>query len=163
MDTNKRATILNEMCFDESLVVLNIDAETNKEAIGIVAQAMLREGMVKESYPQAVLARERIYPTGLALIDMGVAMPHTDPEHVLRPALALGILNKPVKFVCMGEPDKTVDVEVVIMLSILEPHAQLLIFQKLLKVFQEVGKLQKLKECKTQKEAADCLTALLND
>ncbi len=160
---SERAKILGEMCFDESLVVLDIQAETNEEVIDLVAQAMLREGMVKKSYPEAVKARERIYATGLELLDMGIAIPHTDPEHVLQPAMALGILNKPVKFVGMGEPDKQIDVEVVFMLSILEPHAQLIILQKLMKVFQEEGKLRQLKNCGTKKEAADLLTAFLSE
>lgn len=163
MGTDDRVTILNEMYFDESLVVLHIDAETDEQVIDIVAQAMLQQGMVKESYPEAVKARERIYATGLELIDIGIAIPHADPEHALRPAMALGLLSKPVQFTGMGEPDKRINVEIVFMLSILEPHAQLLVLQKLMKVFQEEGRLRQLKECKTQKEAADLLTAFLND
>ncbi len=161
MDT-QRAKILEEMCFDESLVVLDIEAETDEQVIDIVARAMLKEGMVKESYPEAVKERERIYATGLELLDMGIAIPHTDPEHVLQPAMALGILRNPVDFVGMGEPDKKIKVEIVFMLSILQPHAQLAILQKLMQVFQHEGKLTELKSCKTPKEAANLLTAFLN-
>ncbi len=157
------AKVLGEMCFDENLVMLDIVASTDEEAIDAVAAVMLREGMVKESYPDAVKAREKIYATGLELLDMGIAIPHTDPEHVNEAALALGILKNPVEFVGMGEPDKRIPVEIIFMLSILEPHAQLAILQKLMKVFQTEGKLTLLKGCKTNAEAAAMLTAYLNE
>lgn len=159
----ERAKILGEMCFDENLVAIDIKAATDLEAIDALAQVMLREGMVKESYPDAVKEREKVYATGLELLDMGIAIPHTDPEHVYEPAMALGILEKPVKFVGMGEPDKKIDVEILFMLSIKEPHAQLKILQALMKVFQHEGKLTSLKACKTPKEAADMLTGYLSN
>lgn len=159
---SERAKILGEMCFDEKLVALNVKADTDLEAIDQIAKVMLREGMVKESYPNAVKEREKVYATGLELLDMGIAIPHTDAEHVNTPALALGILEKPVQFVGMGEPDKKIDVEIVFMLSIKEPHAQLKILQALMKVFQHEGKLKQLKACATEAEAAALLTEFLS-
>ena len=159
----EHAKIMGEMCFDKSLVVLDIDASSDEEAIDAVAAAMLREGMVKDSYPEAVKAREKVYATGLELLDMGIAIPHTDPEHVNNAALALGILKHPVEFVGMGEPDKRIPVEIIFMLSILQPHAQLEVLQKLMQVFQTEGKLLKLKKCTTAEEAADMLTAYLSE
>ena len=95
---DNRAKILGEMCFDENLVALNIAANTDLEAIDALANVMLKEGMVKDSFPNAVKEREKVYATGLELLDMGIAIPHTDPEHVNYPAMALGILENPVKF-----------------------------------------------------------------
>lgn len=162
MDINNRAKILGEMCFDESLVALGLQADTNLEAIEKLSLVLIRENMVKESFTHAVVEREKIYATGLELLDMGIAIPHTDAEHVKEPAIALGILEKPVKFCGMGEPDKQVEVEVIFMLAIKEAHAQLQILQALLKVFQKEGKLNALKSCKTANEAADLLAQMLN-
>lgn len=159
----KRTKILGEMCFDESLVMLGVSAETNLEAIQMVANTLLNQGLVKESYIPAIMAREETYATGLELLDMGIAMPHTDAEHVNEPAIALAILEKPVTFCGMGEPDKQIDVEIIFMLAIKEAHSQLKILQALLRVFQQDGNLTALKACKTPKAAADMLTSLLGE
>ena len=160
---SERAKILGQMCFDENLVAMHVNAVDDQDAIDQVAKVMLREGMVKDSYPDAVKAREKVYATGLELLDIGIAIPHTDPEHVIQPAIALGILDHPVQFVGMGEPDKRVNVEIIFMHSILEPHSQLTILQKLMKVFQTEGKLTTLKNAKDAKEAAALLSTYLND
>lgn len=157
-----RAKILGEMYFDENLVLLNISAKTNLEALDVMSSLMYKEGMVKDSFADAVAKREEVYATGLELLDMGIAMPHTDAEHVITPAIALGILEKPVQFCGMGEPDKQIEVEIIFMLAIKEAHSQLKILQALLKVFQQEGRLTALKACKTKKEAADMLSALLS-
>jgi len=157
----EHSKIMEEFHFDASLVLLDIDAATDEEAIDAVAAVMVREGLVKTSYPEAVKAREKEYATGLELLDMGIAIPHTVPEYVHKAAMALGILKNPVSFACMGEPDKRIPVEIIIMLSIVEPHAQLTVLQKLLTVFQAEGKLSRLKGCRTPKEAADMFTGYL--
>ena len=156
-----RAKIMGEMYFDERLVLLDIEATSDLNAIEQLAQVMVREGMAKDSFPTAIQEREKVYATGLELLDMGIAIPHTDPEHVNEPALALGFLKNPVKFCGMGEPDKQIDVQVLFMLAIKEPHAQLKILQALLKVFQHEGKLNQLKSCKTPKEATEMLTSMM--
>ena len=147
---NMEQKVLGEMCFGEELVVLDQ-----------MAARMLAEGMVKESYAAAIKKREAVYATGLELPEMGIAIPHTDPEHVNTPALCLGILREPVSFGAMGMADQRVDVRVVFMLSIKEPHAQLKVLQALMKVFQEEGRLSALAACQTPKAAADKLMELL--
>ena len=153
--------ILGEMCFNENLVVRNIDAASDMEVLDIMADAMKKEGMVKDTFAGAIKEREKVYATGLELPEMGIAIPHTDIQHINQPALCLGILAKPVKFGAMGEADRRIDVEVVFMLSIKEAHAQLKVLQALMKVFQQEGRLPALKACKTNEEAAQMLRGLL--
>ena len=57
---SERAKILGEMCFDENLVAMHVNAVDDQDAIDQVAKVMLREGMVKDSYPDAVKAREKV-------------------------------------------------------------------------------------------------------
>lgn len=155
--------ILGEMQFDEKLVILNLAATTDLEAIERLACAMQKVGVVKESFISAIQEREKVYATGLELEEMGIAIPHTDAEHVNVPSMALGILEKPVQFCGMGEPDKKVPVEIIFMLGIKEAHAQLTVLQALLKVFQREGKLAELKACTTNQQAVETLARLLSE
>ena len=42
-----------------------------------------------ELWRAAVGAREEVYPTGLATASCGIALPHADAEHIIRPFIAL--------------------------------------------------------------------------
>lgn len=160
---NMEQKILGEMCFGKELAVLNIRAESSLEVLDILAKRLLEEGLVKDTYADAVKAREKVYATGLELPEMSIAIPHTDAVHVNTPALCLGILDQPVSFGAMGTSDQFVQAEVVFMLAIKEPHAQLKVLQALMKVFQKEGRLSALKACKTQEDAAKMLMELLQN
>ncbi|MBU5585366.1 PTS sugar transporter subunit IIA, partial [Enterococcus sp. S181_ASV_20] len=53
---------------------------------------------VHPSYQQAVIERERIFPTGLPTKGINVAIPHTDSIHVKKEGFLVGVLEKPVTF-----------------------------------------------------------------
>ena len=75
----------------------------------------------------------------------GVAIPHTDAEHVNEPAICFARLTKPVDFVIMGDDEETVSVDLVVMLAMKEPHAQIDLLQNLMGVFQDEDALTYLK------------------
>lgn len=119
------------------LIVRGINASDSQDAIRQVGQKFLDAGFVKDSYIEAVSAREKIYPTGLQLAGIAVAMPHTDPQHVIRPGVCIAQLAHPVTFRHMGDPDTTVEAEMLFMMAILNPDAQIELLQKVLSVFQQ--------------------------
>jgi PTS system galactitol-specific IIA component len=145
----------------ERLVMMDLEAVSDLEAVEILANKLLEEGIVKPSYIPAVKQREVEFCTGLQFEDMGIAIPHTDAEHVNVGAIGIAILKNPVIFKSMGTADTPVSVEMIFMIAILEPHKQVELLQALMAVFQEGGRLKSLKACKTTKEAADRFKAYL--
>lgn len=138
----------------EDIVLLDVEAGSDQEALDILARKLHSAGIVKESYIEAVKAREIEYCTGLQFEEMGIAIPHTDAEHVNKGAIGIAILKNPVAFKSMGMPDIPVDVEIVFMMAIKEPEKQLEFLQKLMKMFQTEGRLKSLKACTRQEEVA---------
>lgn len=147
--------LLDDMHVDEKLVIRQIHATSDQDALEQMASMLLKEGIVKESYIPAVKAREIEYSTGLQCADMGVAIPHTDAEHVNVQALGIGILETPVAFAQMGSPDVTVQVEIIFMLAIKEPHKQMQFLQALMSVFAQSGMLPKLLHLDTNKQVVE--------
>ena len=97
---------------DPQAILLGAEARTAEQAIRLLAAKLEELGYVKPSYADAVAKREAAMPTGLPLGQaVNVAIPHTDPEHVVRPGVALGVLSAPVDFANMEEPDEAVPVE----------------------------------------------------
>ena len=52
-----------------------------------LSHILYKKGYVKESYTSAILEREKQFPTGLKTPGINIAMPHTYPEHVIKPAI----------------------------------------------------------------------------
>lgn len=94
-----------------------------REVLEALASLALTHGFVRPSFGPALIAREEAYPTGLPT-PVPVAIPHTDAEHVLRPALAAALLDPPVAFREMGGADREVPVRLVVALMVTDPASQ---------------------------------------
>ena len=86
--------MLNEEVFE--INVANI--KTKEEALSYLADKLTSKGIVKESYKQAIIDREHVFPTGLQFEAYGIAIPHTDVEHVNKEQIALMTLKEAVPF-----------------------------------------------------------------
>jgi PTS system galactitol-specific IIA component len=128
------------------LIVKNLDARDRTEAIQKLGSILFTKGYVKNTYIDAVLEREKKFPTGLAFEDGQVAIPHTDAEHCLKPGIAIGILNQPVEFFEMATLDKIVKTDLVFLLSIKVPEDQVEWLARLVNLFQQPGFFNRLKE-----------------
>lgn len=141
------------------LVQLGIEADTKEEVIEKLANLLINKGYVKNSYLEAILEREKVFPTGLPTEGVGVAIPHADIKHVNVPAIAIAILKKPVEFNVMGNPDEKVEVKIVFMMAIKEPHMQINLLKNLVSVFQDKKLLIRL----TNATNKNNIISLLND
>lgn len=102
-------------------VSVHLDVSKKKEVLLYLAKCLCEEGCVKRGYAQAVLKREQEYPTGLKLEgSFNIALTHAGPEHVYKNAIIVGVLDQPVQFQLMGEPDQTIPVRVVFMFSAID-------------------------------------------
>ncbi|WP_239253624.1 PTS sugar transporter subunit IIA [Listeria ilorinensis] len=131
---------------DEQLVLFT--AKTEKETVlAELSDLLYQTEKVKDSYKEAVIERERVFPTGLETEYIRVAIPHTDSIHVRKPAIAVGILEKPIDFVLMGTSDEQIAVEVIFMLAIEKAEEQLELLQALIQLIQEKDFARSIKKC----------------
>ncbi|AVD36578.1 PTS sugar transporter subunit IIA [Clostridioides difficile] len=145
-----------------NLIFKNIEVSNNEDALKFLGQRLFDEQYVKASYIQAVIAREKKYATGLPTEIYGVAIPHTDIVHVNEPGIAIGILNKPVKFIMMGTDDTEIDVKVVFMLAVKEPQEQLQLLEKLMTIFQDKNILNNIVDL-SEESVSDLLNSKLKN
>lgn len=150
-----------QMTIEEDLILFGLAGRTKEEVLAAMADNLARLGYVKESYRDALLAREKRFATGLPTGGCGVAIPHTDIAHVNRAAISIAILDREVDFVIMGEEAETVPVKIVFMLAMEERHAQLALLQKLTAVFQDRTALDFLRGAKNKAEIQAFMTRKL--
>ena len=126
----------------KELIFLDIEAKDKQEVISRLADALFAAGKVRDTYKQAVLAREEVYPTGLPLEEYNIAMPHTFAEHVIEPVIAVARLRKPVDFLEMGTADVHLPVSLVMMMAISNPQEQVGLLRRILRLLSDEETLQ---------------------
>ena len=136
----------------ESLIFTNLEAKTYEDVMRAVGQKVTAEGFAKESYVDALISREKDFPTGLDIDGFGVAIPHTDVSHVNKAATAIAILKNPVTFVQMGTDDDYVDAKVVFVLAVDDPKGHLEQLQRIISIIQDKNVLEKLTQANEASE-----------
>ncbi|MEO1768995.1 PTS sugar transporter subunit IIA [Candidatus Enterococcus ferrettii] len=135
--------------------------ETDKEMLlKKMSDVLYDHGFVKASYQEAVIEREKNFPTGLPTAGICVAIPHTDSDHVEKEGFLVGVLKQPVTFEIMASNHEYVDVELVFMLAIKEPEQQLVMLQRLIALCQDEKNLHLLKQGKQVDEVEQLLETI---
>lgn len=125
-------------------VIAGLDATDDQAVLNVLADRLLEAGHVSGTFRDAVLDRERRFPTGLPTA-VPAAIPHTDPEHVLHAGLAVATLASPVSFGEMGGSGETrVEVQLVVMLALKDAHSQIGALQHLVSCLQDSDAVREL-------------------
>ena len=132
-----------------SSVALHFEAGTSKDVIAHLGKCLFDAGYVRETFVDAALDRESRLPTGLPLSgDVNAAIPHTEVEHVLKPGLAMATLSKPVTFQNMVSPDEAVPCQLVFVMALDQPKAQIEMLQEIAGILQNPEVINRLMSAK---------------
>lgn len=151
---------LNVQIYDK-LIFPNLEVETKEDVIVFLAERLMETGIVVDGYKDALLAREAVYPTGLPSNGYNVAIPHADYTLVKETTVAIGILKKPVVFKAMDNIEMDIDVSLVIMLAINEPHGQIEMLQRIVEVIKNDELRRELVESQDKTQAIQQLIKYL--
>lgn len=127
----------------ELLVRTNIHFNDCLVALTHIGATLMAANIVTETYPLALLARENSFPTGIALENHAVAIPHCEVEHALKPAIYLIRPDKPVAF-RQADDDGCVDAVLIIALVVTKPAQQLTLLRTLFGQLQDGAFLNQL-------------------
>lgn len=147
-----------EDLLDEDLVLLDVEADNMEQLLKLMCDSAKAKSYVKDSYLEAVLERERLYPTGLPTEIIKVALPHTmDRSHVLKSGIFIAKLKRPVAFKEMGDGEREVPVDIAFMLAINGDKEQLTVLQNIVGLFTKHEVLDALKNANTPYEIIQAL------
>jgi PTS system galactitol-specific IIA component len=151
--TNKILELL-----EPSAVRLHTSARDAAQVIGELGGLLEAAGSVRSTFIQAALDRERQLPTGLPLEGKyNAAIPHTDIEHVIRPALALATLTDPVIFQNMIQPEEGVPVQIVFVMALEQPKSQVEMLQEIAGVLQDSQRIELLMQAASFEQVQQAL------
>ena len=144
------------------LVCTELGGNDTEAALRSLAERLIAAGYASTGYADDVIAREQVFPTGLPT-DPPVAIPHADPDHVLQPAIGVGILGAPVSFAEMGgiDPASALEVRLVFMLAMTEKSQAAHLLRQLSAAFRDRDLLMRLQSATTTGEAVSTVQELL--
>lgn len=122
------------------LVFLNVEADSAKDLFGQLEEELSARGLIKGTWLDAILTREQRYPTGLSCPAIDVAIPHTDPENIKKPYIAVVKPAMPVEFEPMTGSGPNVHVQLIVNLGIVHSESQVKILQLLMMMFMDSEK-----------------------
>lgn len=147
------------MYFDQRLCMFHQNVESQDALFRMMTEKMLDAGCVKENYYDGISNREKEYPTGLLVNGTGFAIPHTDSDKVNKSQICFTSLEKPIEFEDMVDTEHKIQVELVFMLAMAQPHEQVDTLQNLIALFQDEEKVRQLKECNTEEKFMQILNS----
>jgi len=133
-------------------ILVDQQAESSEEIIRKLGGLLYNNRYVKETYINAVLEREKVFPTGLQTTSLGFAIPHTDAVHVLRSAVAVATLTRPVSFKAMDNPNLDIPVHVVMMLAISDPKMVVDTLTKVISILEDHEAIATIQNATTKEE-----------
>ncbi|WP_455136739.1 PTS sugar transporter subunit IIA [Thermophilibacter sp.] len=125
------------------IYALEGDASTWEEALKVTADELLARGCVRPDFYESCVEREREYPTGLTNA-CPVAIPHTTKDHVVREAIAVLRLRRPVEFACIEDASLRVRVRYVFNLALCDSSAHLDLIRHLIGSVKDPGFFRRL-------------------
>ena len=153
---------IKDLLFEE-LIGLDLEADSFEDAIRKIGDDAYKKGYVKEGFADAVIKREKLYPTALPTEVLKVAIPHPiERDTVERSAIIITKLKEPVDFILMGSDNDIVPDNIIFTLAVNGAEHQLTILQKLVGMFSEKESMMKIKESKTPKEIINTMVELLS-
>ncbi len=150
------------MVLDADLVFLDMDASGAEGVIRALGTKLIEKGYVREGFIDAVIERERDFPTGLPTA-IPVALPHTDAIHCARCALAIAVLRHPVTFREMGDSTRELSVQIVMLLAIDDPKAQVPWLQSIVGLLQDGDCLRSIQTATDSRELALQIQQMLEE
>lgn len=120
----------------ESLILVQKAFSSKEELFKQITKIALEKDFIREDFLERIEDREKKFPTGIQLATCGVAIPHTDAECILNEFIAIVTLRDAIEFYSMEDNEQSIQVKIVFVLGLNQPHAQLDMLQSLVALLQ---------------------------
>ncbi|MDQ0360761.1 PTS sugar transporter subunit IIA [Breznakia pachnodae] len=136
----------------KELIQLDMDVVDADDFFSKLCNKLVELGYVNESFYDAITKREKEFPTGLPTQPYAVAIPHADPQYIIKPFIAATRLKNAIKWCEMATSDVWHDVKFIFMLGFKRENGHVELLQILVENFQDEKLMNKLLDATTEEE-----------
>lgn len=135
-----------------------LESTNRTEILEYLSEELFSKGLVDDKYKDAVLKREKEYPTGVPCQPFSIAMPHAERENVYENAIIVTKLLKGAPFHRMDKPEDTISVKLIFMLAINSNDQELEIITQIMDIIQEQSIINNLVNARSESEIEHYIT-----
>ena len=147
--------MMNGTLICDELCELDLAVDSTEEFFNVMSEKAKLLGYVTESFLPAIKKREQEYPTALPVEPYPVAIPHSDPVHIVKQFIAPVRLKHPIGWCEMANNDSILPVRLVFLLGFKREEGHVETLQILLQNFQNREMMEKLLGAATKEEYLD--------
>lgn len=144
--------------FSPDLVFFDWEAESTDEFFTKLGAELKKRGNINDGWYDGISTREKNYPTGLHTEAAAIAIPHTDPQFIEKPYIAVIEPKTPIVFQPMAGMGDEVPAELIINLGVLRDGGQVAVLQNLMNIFMDKEKTADILAQTTQQGMIDAIT-----
>ena len=156
-NVNKNNFIM-EQYFNRDNIYLEVEGENFDEVLRNVSNILEDKKFVKESFYNAVLEREKVFPTGLEFPNYNIAIPHTDSVHVNTNSIVVIKPKNEIVFKDMGTNSKDLSTKVILLLLISKNEDQVAVLSGIIKKFADEQVYNNILNSNDNSEIYDLIT-----
>ncbi|MFX3617866.1 MAG: PTS sugar transporter subunit IIA [Sporolactobacillus sp.] len=137
---------------EKKLVFRNLDITDTNELFHMVGERMISLGFAKEGYVEELIKRETLFPTGVPVEPIGVAIPHTDGIFIKENKLAVVTLKHPITIEVMGSDHEKMAISLAIFIGVRNGKEHMIILQHLIEQIQDSNFVNQIMKADTNDE-----------
>lgn len=118
------------------LIQLDCNVFEHTYLFQLIGKELKEKGYVTDQYLEALLEREREFPTGLKTRHVNIAIPHTDPHVIEQPFIYVVKNSQPINMLQMGD-NSEMTCQYFLFLGIKDPKGQVGLLAALMDIFSQ--------------------------
>ena len=134
------------------------DNISQKDLFIQVGKLLQQDQIVSDNYTEALIDREKEYPTGFDLQEISVAIPHVAAEYIKKNGIWCAVVRSGCDWVNIEDETEQLSVNIVFGLLISDSNQQLELLQKITKIFRKIDVLKEISQLSTSKDIFQTLT-----
>lgn len=103
--------------FSKEMMFLDQKFNTADDLFDFINQKALKNNFVKDGFLEGIKEREKKYPTALPGKKIDIAVPHTDPDYIINPFIAVVRCKEGIPFVQMGSDNLIINPKIFFVLG----------------------------------------------
>ena len=138
--------------FSKENIFLDINLLNREEAFKFVANDLLNRGFVREDYFKGLRVRESEFATGLHFGEYGIAIPHTDPEYIIKDFIVILRPQNPIEFKLMIDHDETGEMNLLFFIGVVNGVDSPNVLMHLTSIMQNKKFISEILSCEDKEE-----------
>jgi galactitol PTS system EIIA component len=137
--------VLKQYIYDD-LVFLNKEYKDYEDLLFHITETLVSKNYAEKEFKEALIIREKEFPTGLQLDGYAVAIPHGGSQYVKQDFISVVTLRNPIFMNRMDDPEESLAIDILFILGFSGSETHLEGLKELMGVIQNPKVIEELKK-----------------